>query len=350
MGLINRILWVLNLLVGVMLLLSYLAPFVNPLVWWLAAFFGLAFPLLFLINVAFLIYWLVQGKLKLFFPAMCLLLGYNHYAKVYKLNGRYEQRSDEHIKLVSMNVKYFGNGEGKVFVDSLCDYLEEEKPDIICFQEYKEEFKGVKGKTSIKLKKTCGMKYFLNKGEAHGTVIFTRYKPLHQGYISFGNNNVNGAIWADLVFSGKDTVRVYSCHFQSNQLSRSEQIHASDIQDKDKAMKKSKSLIKRLKAGFEKRSEQVDLVREHMDNCPYPIILAGDLNDTQLSYTYRQLIRDGKDAFVESGSGLGNTYVGPFPSYRIDYIFYNGGLRTFNYKNGPSFHSDHKLIQALFKH
>jgi len=28
-----------------------------------------------------------------------------------------------------------------------------------------------------------------------------------------------------------------------------------------------------------------------------------------------------KDAFVESGIGFGNSYMGKFPSFRIDYIF-----------------------------
>jgi hypothetical protein len=28
-----------------------------------------------------------------------------------------------------------------------------------------------------------------------------------------------------------------------------------------------------------------------------------------------------KDAFRESGNGSGKTYAGPFPSFRIDYIF-----------------------------
>lgn len=355
MIILNRIIWIFNLIAGIALLLSYASPYVNPMIWWIAAFFGLAFPLLFILNGLFLVYWLILGKLKLIFPLVCILVGFNHFGKVYKLAGNEAAREEEDLVLVSMNVKYFGQTDGTIFTDSLADYLAELKPDIICFQEFV-EFPVDKGKSSIKMiSNACGIQYHRIKtkekdaGEK-GVAILSRYKPLKTGYVSFGKGNVNGAIWADIVLPGKDTVRVYSCHLQSNNLSRKEQFHQQDVQNQEVAVQKSKSIIKRLKLGFELRSEQVTLVTEHMEQSPYPVILAGDMNDTQLSYTYRCMRGEMKDAFVESGKGAGNTYVGPFPSYRIDYIFHDAALRSFNYKNGPYFESDHKLIQALIKH
>lgn len=356
MIIVNRIIWVLNIILGLLLLFSYLAPFINPQVWWIAAFFGLAFPVLFLVNLIFLIYWLIVGKLKLFFPLVCVGLGFMHYSKIYKISADETERSEEHILLVSMNTKGFGIIDGKWFADSLARYLEGVDPDIVCLQEYIHTSDSAKMTAAKSLLGRTGLKHVIGKNEkgnapGNGTVIFSRYKPLNSGYIAFGGaSNVNGALWADIVLPGKDTVRVYCCHFQSNQLSKREQIKASDVQDQEVAVRKSKNIVKLLKAGFERRSEQVGLVCDHMEECPYPIILAGDFNDTQLSYAYRMLRGDGKDAFVESGKGLGNTYVGPFPSYRIDYIFHDAGMQSFNYKSGPHFYSDHKLIQTLIKH
>lgn len=355
MIILNRIIWILNLIAGIALLLSYASPYVSPMIWWIAAFFGLAFPLLFILNAVFLMYWLILGKLKLVFPLICILVGFNHFGKVYKLSGNEASREEEDIVLLSMNVKYFGQTDGNIFIDSLSSYLAGIKPEIICFQEYV-EYPVYKGKSSLKtLRKACGINYHLIQGKDKGApdkgvVILSKYKPLQTGYVSFGTGNVNGAIWADIVLPGKDTIRVYSCHLQSNNLSKKEQFHQKDVQNQEVAVKKSKSIIKRLKLGFELRSEQVALVSEHMEKSPYPILLAGDMNDTQLSYTYRQMRGEKRDAFVESGKGSGNTYVGPFPSYRIDYIFHDASLRSFNYKNGPHYESDHKLIQALIKH
>jgi len=355
MIIVNRIIWVLNLLAGILLLLSYAAPYVNPMIWWIAAFFGLAFPLFFIINVLFGVYWLIMGKLKLIFPVTCILLGYSHFGKVYKLSGSEAAKEKGDIQVVSMNVKYFGQGDGKFFLDSLTRYLSEVKPDIICFQEYVEHLEYQGPKSSNKIKNACDLKYFIVKGKQaglpdKGTVIFSKYRSIKSGYVSFGTGNVNGALWADLVIPGQDTIRVYSCHLQSNNLGRKEQFHQADVQNQEVAVQKSKSIIKRLKAGFEKRSEQVSLVTEHMANSPYPVILMGDMNDTQLSYTYRRMCGGKKDAFVESGKGSGNTYVGPFPSYRIDYIFHDSRFESFNYQSGPHFYSDHKLIRALIKH
>ncbi|HCS19528.1 MAG TPA: hypothetical protein DIW47_03010 [Bacteroidetes bacterium] len=355
MIILNRIIWIFNLIAGIALLLSYAAPYISPMIWWIAAFFGLAFPLLFILNGAFFLYWLILGKLKLIFPLLCILVGFNHFGKVYKLAGAEASREENDLVLVSMNVKYFGQTDGKIYVDSLSRYLADIKPEIICFQEFV-EFPVYKGKSTAKsINKACGINYHLIQGKdkgapEKGVVIFSKYKPIKTGYVSFGTGNVNGAIWADIVLPGKDTVRVYSCHLQSNNLSRKEQFKQQDVQNQEEAVKKSKSIIKRLKLGFELRSEQVALVTEHMEKSPYPVILAGDMNDTQLSYTYRRMRGEKKDAFVESGKGAGNTYVGPFPSYRIDYIFHDNALRSFNYKNGPYFESDHKLIQALIKH
>lgn len=355
MIIINRIVWILNLLAGILLLLSYAAPYINPMIWWIAAFFGLAFPLLFIINALFLVYWLIMGKLKLVFPVACMLLGYSHFGKVYKLAGAEAVKEEGDIQVMSMNVKYFGQSDGKFFLDSLADYISEAKPDIVCFQEYADHLIYDGPSSSKKIKKAGGFKYYISKGKNadlrdKGTIIFSKFRPLKSGYVSFGTGNVNGALWADLVLPGQDTVRVYSCHLQSNNLGRKEQFHQKDVQNQDVAVKKSKSIIKRLKAGFEKRSEQVSLVTEHMTKSPYPVILMGDMNDTQLSYTYRKMRGDKKDAFVESGKGAGNTYVGPFPSYRIDYIFHDAAMNSYNYESGPHFYSDHKLIRALIKH
>ncbi|TNE80684.1 MAG: hypothetical protein EP332_06620 [Bacteroidetes bacterium] len=352
MFILNRILWILNIIAAMALMLAYAAPYVNPMIWWMAAFFGLAFPVLFIANLIFVIYWLIQGKLKVFFSAIVLLMGYSHYSKIVKINGEEAEHTEENTLLVSMNVKNFGWGTKEVFFDSMLHYLSDVKPEIVCFQEFPHRKGDRKLETSAELKKKLKMRHLVTNvpsGDGIGVVLFTRYKMLKSGIIKFPETIGNGAVWADLIIR-KDTVRVYSVHLQSNKLSTAEQFQSEDMEDQEKAVKKSKSIIKRLKSGFEKRSEQVELLLEHMEDSPYPIIIAGDMNDTQLSYTYRKLRGEGKDAFVESGEGAGNTYVGPFPSYRIDYIFIPESFSSFSYKSGAHWSSDHKLIQTLIQH
>ena len=55
------------------------------------------------------------------------------------------------------------------------------------------------------------------------------------------------------------------------------------------------------------------------------------------------------DAFIESGTGTGNTYIGKFPSFRIDYIFHSKAFDSYNFKKSEVKLSDHYPIQCRLK-
>ena len=59
LGFISKTIAAANILAVLLLLLSYLAPFTDPAVFWPMAFAGLAYPAIFLINICFVIYWLL---------------------------------------------------------------------------------------------------------------------------------------------------------------------------------------------------------------------------------------------------------------------------------------------------
>jgi len=76
----------------------------------------------------------------------------------------------------------------------------------------------------------------------------------------------------------------------------------------------------------------------------YPVIVCGDFNDTPVSYTYRKMKSGLKDAFVNIGAGTGNTYLGSFPSFRIDYIFHSQQFKTIDFERIEARLSDHYPI------
>jgi endonuclease/exonuclease/phosphatase family metal-dependent hydrolase len=53
-----------------------------------------------------------------------------------------------------------------------------------------------------------------------------------------------------------------------------------------------------------------------------------------------------KDAFRETGRGLGWTYAKSFYRFRIDYIMYDKSFHSANYKRGNLKTSDHYPIQT----
>lgn len=70
------------------------------------------------------------------------------------------------------------------------------------------------------------------------------------------------------------------------------------------------------------------------------------MNDTPVSYSYGRLSRTLTDSFRRSGFGIGNTYVGKFPSFRIDYIFHDKSFDSAEYTTHPEETSDHHAVSA----
>ena len=62
LSLINKLLYLINSLSLFTLLLSYLSPFINPTIFWPISFIGLMFPILYITNLLFMIYWLIGMK------------------------------------------------------------------------------------------------------------------------------------------------------------------------------------------------------------------------------------------------------------------------------------------------
>ena len=87
-------------------------------------------------------------------------------------------------------------------------------------------------------------------------------------------------------------------------------------------------------------------LKKLISETPYKMIVSGDFNDPPMSYTYHQISELLQDAFMESGKGLGGTFVGPFPSYRIDYIFHSPEIVPNNFKRGKNYHSDHRMLEC----
>ena len=88
-----------------------------------------------------------------------------------------------------------------------------------------------------------------------------------------------------------------------------------------------------------------------MDNfgrskCPFSIVLAVDMNNTQHSFVYRRLKEKLDDSFVISGKGFGSTYRFNFLPFRIDYIFASPSISTNNFKIYKQKLSDHNPISV----
>lgn len=345
------------------LLASYLAPYVDPKNFWFVAFFGLAYPVLVIANICFVVYWAVQLKLRCLISLAAILGGWmtlRNFAQVSFEGSPAEDSTKTRIKVMSYNVRLFDlyNWSNNLQTrDKMFSLIADQAPDIMCLQEF---YTSENGKfnnldTLLKLQKAkcydAEYTITLRSTDHWGIATFSVYPIVNSGKIVFNTRSNNICIFSDLLI-GSDTVRVYNMHLQSIKFGYADYKFIEDLKKNGEAEEfdeKSMNLLRRLKRGFVKRSEQASLVADHIARCPYPVIVCGDFNDTPSSFVYHRIGEGLTDAFVESGNGLGRTYVGEFPSFRIDYILHSPQLKGYNFNTVHERLSDHFPITCTLE-
>ena len=359
MFIINRIVFILNSIAILALLATYAAPYISPDLLWPVAFLGLAFPAVVLLNVLFIIYWLIFFNMKFLFSLAVIVIGWSHITKFVQLNAKkFEQKQENSINVITFNARYFGffDGKGDQDVELLSEKLDKLEPDLICIQElsnisvpdsskaytvFKKKFEKY-NRVNIKLQK--GRWLCDNIG------ILTKFPVVNKGVVEHDLSSGNYTIFADIVAYG-DTLRVISTHLQSIKFERREYEAVKDIKLENDAEKVDayKSIVSKMKYAFLMRAKQTDSIADFIAKSPYKIIVCGDFNDSPLSYAYRTIKGEMKDAFTEAGSGLGRTYVGAMPSFRIDYILGDKRFAFYNYYAKAFAFSDHKMVSCSIK-
>lgn len=353
MFIIHRIVFLLNLLAIVALLTAYLSPFLSPLLFWPAAFAGLAYPFILLLNVLFIIYWIVFLRIRFVFSLATIVIGWSFLDSYFQFKPKKDKDDEKGIKIASFNSRYMGFELKKEDMNSMYEYLNEEKPDILCIQEFYS--RGVeKGSFYKRITDGIGLKHSklfmvnnpIEKYHISGYLIASKYPIIAKGEIVYKETSYNHSYYADLKIDG-DTVRLINVHLQSISF-KPDDYHFIEKKslEKDSGFIYTKNIARKLKYAFQKRAKQAEQIRDFIEGTTHPIILCGDFNDPPISYAYRAVSHDLKDAFAESGGGMGSTYVGPFPSFRIDYILYEKEFKSKLFKSKEFKFSDHKMVQT----
>ena len=96
---------------------------------------GMAFPILLVINMAFLLFWLIFKWTRAWIPVAGYIFAYVPISIYMPINANVSH-PDEALKLVTYNVCSFGgNYKYAQGFEKVRDYLIDEKADIVCLQE-----------------------------------------------------------------------------------------------------------------------------------------------------------------------------------------------------------------------
>ena len=312
----DRILLWLNILLWIALLLSYMAPHIDPRKAWAFAFFGLAYPLLTTINLGLLIYWIFRKKLYAFVSLVVIICGWNVLLNNVEFHFRQSYSHAANVSNVRMmtynvhNFKRFGSNNDISTKHEILQIISNEQPDIIGFQEFYTRYHGQYNMRDSIVKIMGANNYYFqpvifNANEAIGLAIFSKFPIIAHGLIQLSKKvSENSCIYID-VKKGEKTFRIYSVHLQSIRFDPEDYKYLNSISDQGKTdMSSTRRLGSKLKNAFIKRSAQVDLIKAHAAQCPYPYIISGDFNDTPSSYAVNQMAKGLKKCFPRKRFGI----------------------------------------------
>lgn len=347
-----------NLLSIAALMIAYIAAWVKPSIYWPIAFFGLAYPFTFIINILFAIYWVINRRWFAIVPLLFIALGWNSVLNYIQFGNESEKNLENSFTVLSYNAHLFKsiktNKYDKKTKHEMMEMVLNQKADFICFQEFYYRKKGVYDIKDTLMKKG-DYRFFKeevfdsNDNEVMSMAFFSKYPVINTEVLHFYDRpHANVCLYADVNYNG-DTIRIINIHLQSISFQPEDYQYLDQVKNVETDMQSNKRIGARIKNAFLHRGEQADKVAELIEESPYPVIVAGDFNDTPASYAFNVISNDLKIAFREKGNGIGVTYNGAFPNFQIDHILCGQEFEVCDYKIIKKKYSDHYPVKGVFK-
>ncbi len=344
----KNIILIFNIIAIMALAGSYLSQYIPPDKWWAPSLLGLGYPYILAVNLLFILIWLMIKPVNTLFSVLAIIAGWGVLSRFIQLSGK--ESDTRGIRVVSYNVKTFtgtGSNPSRDLAEVIKGFLKENEPDIICLQEVRLRTNKVFNLEETK-KEFSNIRHYqyARSGSTIGIVTMTSYPIVRMEEIRFEKSG-NIAICTDIAVKG-DTFRIFNIHLQSYRIDpdRYSVIESPGISD-EKKLREFRELTSKFRKAVEKRAIQARLINKKIRQSPYPVILCGDFNDTPASYAYKKTRGKLRDAFVSSGKGIGQTYIGKLPSFRIDYILFSRKFKSSNFRIYDIPYSDHLPISCV---
>ena len=338
---------------AMMLVVGYsdrVSPVAHPLI----ANLGLLFPLFLLLNVAFLVFWLVVCKKWALVSFAGLVIGYAPIRLYVPLNIPKEAPKGS-IKVLSYNAFCFSTWTDTSKPCALVDYILGQDADIVCLQ----EAEAVPPKRAV-IDSLMATKYAYNgrvaakKTGADEINLYSKFPILDKEEISKDGETYN-AVAYKLKTGARDTTLVVVCHFETTGLSPEDRTIFKSMMkgnlENASPEKASRRLWHKLGEASARRAPQADVVAEYLAaNRGKSVILAGDFNDSPISYTHRRIASELTDCYVASANGPGISYHYNCFYVRIDNIMCSSQWQPYDcHVDRSTSASDHYPIVCWLK-
>lgn len=347
-----------NLLAAILFIFAAYSDRISPVTSVLPAYLGLAFPILFVFNCGFVLFWLVQKSKYLLISTVAIILSLGSLWDYTPLHLGRDKSSGHELTLLTYNVFNMGGyrPDTKEKPNKTLQYLRESDADIICLQEFgvgKKRDDLISMRDVRKTLKAYPYYSFTVKNEdkytKSGTAVFSKYPLKKKDQLNFGSS-YNGATIFE-VKVGKEVITLINCHLESNKFTEDDkQLYSYMIKnfEPDLLSEVKIRLVEKLGKAFKLRSYQADRLAEIIKSKEGRIIVCGDFNDTPQSYVYHTVKGNLDDAYVKTGFGPGITYNANRFWFRIDHVLYGKGLKAVKSTIDKVRYSDHYPLKVVF--
>lgn len=323
MGIIRLILTVFHLIIIVLLFGTIMNAYIPPSVFGMLNLLSLGFPILMIINIILLIFWIISWKKR---AVVFLVLSLFFIIPTRRwINFTSTKKETPNLKIISLNGK-----SGKFGDENIYNFLNSQNADVVLTQEYK---------SAENLK---GFEYFERNFPV--VKIQSRFPIVKSDIIETDAKN-GRCIYADIKVNGK-IIRFVNVYMEPFYLQKDMVKPTKDMTVNEE---KAKNILHKLVPTFRKHQSQIAPIKGFLDSSPYPIILAGDFNSVPNSYEYYTLSENLEDTFLKVGKGSGTSFHDfKFP-IKIDHIFASKSITPISYKVDRSVKiSDHFPVIAEF--
>jgi endonuclease/exonuclease/phosphatase family metal-dependent hydrolase len=355
-----------NIAFAVLLLLSCYGPANTDGKYWVINVINIPSFYYLIILIIFVFIWLFAKPLLSFISLAAIAICWIPLGNVFqwRLDDDFVFKKEAgNIRVMSWNIEHLRIREHKTqpeLKQKMLNLIKEYRPDVLCIQEL---VAGDSAKDAIndvyKIRKQLGYPYLYysydrkkdyDKRHHFGNAIMSKFPIVSTKTFSPDPENYNSNFfYADVLF-GKDTFRFFNIHLQSFKLNKTDRSYIDNpsIDDK-KDINESKSILKKLKTGYDWRLKQVIAIKREMRSSPHPVMLCGDFNDQPNSYAYVHLLEGMTDPYKTFGSGIEHTFTGLLPILRIDHIFVGTEIEAKQFMRIEKKYCDHYPLVGDFK-
>lgn len=353
-GIITRGIAVANWAVVVLMMITGYAYFFSPIQHSLMSATGVLFPVFLVLNILFLVFWVVVKFKYCYIPILGLVLCYTPTHQYAPINIEKEAPKGS-LKVLSYNIQSYGYLPGDTTRNEenpIVQYIANSKADIVCLQE------APKWRIEHEVVTTLNPIYPYQSEMVHETsgdvlTLYSKYPIISTERIPF-DSEVNLSV-AYRIKVGKDTVLVVNNHLESNNMTNADKAGFKNIVQGNITKKETKQestlLLNKLAIAAKKRAVQVEAVANVLKKYQHlPQIVCGDFNEWPNGYALNTLQKTLTNAFVESGNGPGWSYHRSGMYVRIDNILCSKEFKPYGAKIDSSIDlSDHYPIYCYLE-